>query len=139
MKIKILCNLKKSCGSTLKRGGVNLREYCSQLDERGIDLRKYTRLFKTIAFALAISFIFDPVALGMPTTGYTPLDNGAWKIVKGFQAVIFWGSLLYSLKELLTILVRKTGEWKELIVGFIVCVLSYAAPAIWGAVPKLFQ
>lgn len=133
--------LKKfsSYGAALKRRGEDLKDYCKKLDEHGVDLRKYTKLFKTLALTLAFSYALNGIALGNPSTGYTALDNGAIKIVKGFQAVIFWASLLYTLKEFLTILVKKSGEVKSALIGLIVCIGSYAAPAVWSAIPKLFQ
>jgi hypothetical protein len=114
-------------------------DLCKQLDLMRIDLRKNEKLFKTLALTLAAAFMINGAAFGKPATGYTQLDNGAWKIVEAFQAVIFWVSLLYSLRELLVILFKRTGEVKDVLVGLIICAMSYLAPVVWGAIPKLFK
>ncbi|HIG0360367.1 hypothetical protein [Clostridium botulinum] len=112
----------------------------NELNKEGVVLKPGNKIFNTMAYTLGIMlFIEKKVFASAPSTGFTALDAGAWKIVKVFQAAVFWVSLLYTLKSLLLLAVRGEGEWKKVATGFFICIGDYLAPWLFGMVPKLFN
>lgn len=112
----------------------------NELSKEGVILKPGNKLFNTVAYTLGIMlFVEKRVLAAAPSTGFTALDNGAWKVVKVFQAAVFWVSLLYTLKSLLLLAVRGEGEWKKVATGFFICLGDYLAPWLFGMIPGLFN
>lgn len=111
----------------------------SELEKEGISLKPNHKVFNTLAYTLGAMMFLEKRVLAAPSTGFPGLDDGAWKIVKVFQAAVFWVSLLYTLKSLLLLAVRGEGEWKKVATGFLICLGDYLVPWLFGMVPGLFN
>lgn len=112
----------------------------NELENKGITLKPGSKVFNTVAYTLGIMlFVEKKVFASAPSTGFPGLDAGAWKIVKVFQAAVFWVALLYTLKSLLLLAVKGEGDWKDVATGFFICLGDYLAPWLFSMVPGLFN
>lgn len=110
-----------------------------ELGHNGIQLKPEEKVFNAMAYTLGAMMFLEQRVLAAPSTGFSELDAGAWKIVKVFQAAVFWVSLLYTLKSLLLLAARGEGEWKKVSTGFFICLGDYLAPWVFSMIPGLFK
>lgn len=114
-------------------------DFSKDLDNQKIYLKDNKNLFRVIGVTFGAMLFLEKTVLGAPSTGFSGLDEGAWRIVQIIQACVFWVSLLYTLKSLLLLAVRGEGEWKSVATGFLICVGDYLIPWVFGMVPGLFN
>lgn len=114
-------------------------DFTKGLDSIQCKLIKHQKVYKTIVLSCAIFLSLEKAANAVPSTGYTQIDTGAWKIVNIFQACIFWIAMLYSLKSLAMLAINGEGNFKKVAVGFLICIGDYMIPWLFGMVPTLFQ
>lgn len=97
------------------------------------------RIGKILVVTLGIMLFLEKRVLAAPSTGFKELDGPAWKILKVFQAIVFWMALFYTIKALLMVIVKGQGTAKDVIMGVMVCVGAYVIPWIFGMIPGLFS
>lgn len=114
-------------------------DFSKGLDEMQCKLIKHQKLYKTIVISCAIFLSLEKVTYAVPSTGYTQIDTGAWKIVNIFQSCIFWIAMLYSLKSLAMLAINGEGNFKKVSIGFLICIGDYMIPWLFAMVPTLFQ
>ena len=96
------------------------------------------KLGKVLVTILGTMLFLEKRVFAAPSTGFKELDGPAWKILKVFQAIVFWMALFYTIKALLMIIVKGEGTAKDVIMGVMVCVGAYVIPWIFGMIPSLF-
>jgi hypothetical protein len=116
-----------------------LYDFSKELEQRKVDLEKNEKLFRTLTYTFALFMSLEKIVVAAPSTGFKPIDTGGWKLTQILQACVFWISLLYTLKSLLTLAVRGEGEMKHVATGFLICIGDYLIPWLFAMVPQLFQ
>ncbi len=115
-------------------------DFSKELDRIQFNYSKHKKLYKTCTFILASLLFFEKATYASaPSTGYPEIDEGAWKIVNGFQACIFWVSLMYSLRALFLMTIKGEGDFKNAFLGILICAADYAIPSIFGKIPGFFK
>jgi hypothetical protein len=115
-------------------------DFSKELEQSKFDYSKNQKLYKMITFvSAALLFLEKTAYASTPTTGYPEIDGGAWKIVTAIQACIFWVALAYSLKALLIMAIKGEGDFKNALLGILICIADYAIPSIFAKIPGLFR
>lgn len=97
------------------------------------------KIGKVLVTILGTMLFLEKRVFAAPSTGFKELDGPAWKILKVFQAIVFWMALFYTIKALLMVIVKGQGTAKDVIMGVMVCVGAYVIPWIFGMIPGLFS
>lgn len=117
----------------------NYTRWKINIDEVINIIKNPLKIKKIIIISMGVILTVNNKVYAQPSTGFAPMDNGAWQLVKVFQAAIFWVSMIYSLKHLLEFSVKGKGDWKDITTGFLICIADYLVPWLFGLIPNMFK